>query len=225
MIALLDGVVLIACPWFSSVFMPILSGLQSFYWEISWSLMEALLSFSFCFWDPLFVFTFAILIMIYLGVGLFEFILFGTLCTSWTCMSFYFTKLGKFSVTISSNKFLIFCSPSPFGSPTMWILLSLIMSQRYFKLPSFFKFCFLLSVSIRCFLLPCLWNHWFDPQLHLICCWFHPVYFSFPLLSSSFLSGSFIWCLCPFYAYCLFVEVLTKFPDHPNKHGFELCVW
>ena len=35
--------------------------------------------------------------MMCLGVGLFGFILFGTLCTSWTCMYISFVRLGKFS--------------------------------------------------------------------------------------------------------------------------------
>ena len=38
--------------------------------------------------------------MMCLDVGLFGFILFGTLCASWTCMSVSFTKLGKCSFII-----------------------------------------------------------------------------------------------------------------------------
>ena len=64
--------------------------------------------------------TFGILIMMCLGVGLFASILFGTVCVSWTCMSISFTKLGKFSVIIFSNRFLVSCSfSSPSGTPMM----------------------------------------------------------------------------------------------------------
>ena len=49
--------------------------------------------------------TFGILMMMCLGVCLSGFILLGTLCTSWTCMSVAFTKLEKFSVIIFSSRF------------------------------------------------------------------------------------------------------------------------
>ena len=52
-------------------------------------------------------FTFAILIMICLGVGLYGFILFGILCVSYTCITVSFFMFGKFSAIISSNTFLI----------------------------------------------------------------------------------------------------------------------
>ena len=41
-------------------------------------------------------FTFAILIMICVGVGLFEFILFGILCDSYTCVSISFFRFKNF---------------------------------------------------------------------------------------------------------------------------------
>ena len=53
--------------------------------------------------------TLGILIMMCLGVGLFASILFGILCASWTCMSISFTKLGKISFNIFSNRFPISC--------------------------------------------------------------------------------------------------------------------
>ena len=53
-----------------------------------------------------------------LGVGLFASIIIGTRCTSWTCMSISFTKLGKFSFTIFSDRFPISYSfSSPSGTP------------------------------------------------------------------------------------------------------------
>ena len=45
---------------------------------------------------------FAILIAICLGLFLFELILYGTLGASWTLMSVFFPRLGKFSVIMSS---------------------------------------------------------------------------------------------------------------------------
>ena len=42
------------------------------------------------------------------------------LCTSWTCVYFYFTRLRKFSVIISSNKFSIFCFSSLSHVVCLW---------------------------------------------------------------------------------------------------------
>ena len=105
-------------------FLPIPSNLHSFFWEISWqsyknspvgnltAFLLLLLRFS------LRLLTFGILIMICFGVSLFEFILFGTLCASWTYISIFFTKLGKFAVIIFSNRFPISCSlSSPSATP------------------------------------------------------------------------------------------------------------
>ena len=49
--------------------------------------------------------TYAILIIIYLGVELFVHILFGTLCASCTWISVSFPRLGGILVIIPSNKF------------------------------------------------------------------------------------------------------------------------
>ena len=58
--------------------------------------------------------TFGIVIMMCRGVGLPVFILLGTPCASWTCVSVYFTKSGHFSFINFSNRFPVSCS---FSSP------------------------------------------------------------------------------------------------------------
>ena len=55
--------------------------------------------------------TFCVLIMICLCMGLFGFILFGTLFASWICMSISFTKLGKFSFIIFQITFQFLVLP------------------------------------------------------------------------------------------------------------------
>ena len=83
--------------------------------------------------------TFGILIMMCLGVLLFGSSLFGTLCAHWTYLSISFTKLGKFSLIIFSDKFSISCfSFSPSGTPMIQLLIHLEMSQRLLSLSSFF---------------------------------------------------------------------------------------
>ena len=151
--------------------------------------------------------------MMCLDMGLFGFILFGILCASWTSVSFSFTRLEKFSIIIFSNRFSIPCSISS-GTPMMQMLLLLMSSQKSLKL---FSFLISFSALVGCFLLPCFPIRWFNTLLHLICCWFLLVYYSFQLLYSSFLTV-FLWFICPF-ACCW---SLPKFLNHCYKHCFEL---
>ena len=76
--------------------------------------------------------SFALLIMMCLGVDLFGYIFFGTIS---------FPMLGKFTAIISSNKFSapFFLSP-PSEILIMQMLVCLILSQRFLKLSSFFFF-------------------------------------------------------------------------------------
>ena len=125
--------------------------------------------------------------MVNLGVGLFELLLFGTLCTSWTCMSNSFAWLRKFSVIISSYMFSIHCSPTyPSATPMTWILVHLMLSQRSLNLSSFFYFYFFLfclgvsailsfnsliwfSVSSSLLLCILLFSYWVHFWLVLLC--------------------------------------------------------
>ena len=91
--------------------------------------------------------AFESLIKICLNVGLFEFILFGTLCASCIWISVFFFKFGNFYTIISSNIFLIsFSLSSPSGTTKLRMLVHLMLSERSLKLFSFFKFGFLFAV-------------------------------------------------------------------------------
>ena len=146
--------------------------------------------------------------MMCLGVVLFGSNLFGTVCTSWTYMSISLAKLGKFSLIIFSNNFSIFCSFSS-GTPMIWMLVHLEMFQRLLILFSFFKFFFSSCFSdwmLISFYVP---NHWFEPHLPSLHCWF-PVDFSlFHLVLSSFLP----LCFCH-----------TQIFKHPYHQCFKLCL-
>ena len=75
------------------------------------------------------------LISMCLGVFLLGFILYETLCASWTSLSISFSILGTFSTIISSKFFSYpFFFSSSSGTPIVQILVHLILSQRSLKL-------------------------------------------------------------------------------------------
>nr|KAF6266950.1 hypothetical protein mMyoMyo1_011851 [Myotis myotis] len=82
-------------------------------------------------------------IMMFLGVGLFGFTLFGTL---WACVTFFFPTSGKFSDIISSNRFSNPCSSfCCSGTPIIRMLFRFMLSQSSLRLSSclfiFFSNC------------------------------------------------------------------------------------
>uniref|UniRef100_A0A8C6CBZ5 Uncharacterized protein n=1 Tax=Monodon monoceros TaxID=40151 RepID=A0A8C6CBZ5_MONMO len=91
---------------------------------------------------------FANLMTICLIVFLLGFILYGTLCASWTWVAISFPMLGKFLTIICSNIFSHpFSLSSLSGTPIMPMLLKLILSQRSLRLSSFLFILF----SLFCF--------------------------------------------------------------------------
>ena len=78
------------------------------------------------------------LINMCLGVSHLGFILFWTLWVSWTWVAISFSILGKFSTIISWNIFSCpFFSCSSYGTPMIWMLGHLTLSQWFLRLPSF----------------------------------------------------------------------------------------
>ena len=73
-----------------------------------------------------------------LGVFRLGFILFGTLCVSWTCVTISFPIWGKFLAIISSSTlswpFFLYSSS---GTPTIQMLGHFTLSQRSLRLSSF----------------------------------------------------------------------------------------
>ena len=90
-----------------------------------------------------FCLVFVSLITVCLGMFLLGFILYGTLCASWTWLTLSFSMLGKFSTIISSKIFSYrFFSSSSSGTPIIWMLVHLIFSETI--LSSFHSFYFIL---------------------------------------------------------------------------------
>ena len=126
-----------------------------------------------------------------LSVVIFVFILFGTVCVSWPWIFLSFPMLGKFSAIMSSsmvsNPFLL---SFPSGTPSLWISVSLILSQSSLKVSSLKTFSLFFFVQVEWFLLLSLLFCWSTPLYHLIYYWFLLVYFKFQLLYSSVLLDS-----------------------------------
>ena len=116
------------------------SGLQSFCWKTSCyayvvSLLCYLLLFACSFNILSLCLVFVSLISTCLGVFLLGFILYGTLCASWTWLTISFSMLGKFSTLISSKVFSYpFFFSSSSGTPIIQMLVHLILSQRSLRL-------------------------------------------------------------------------------------------
>ena len=98
---------------------------------------------------------FVIFITMWLDVFLLGFILPGTLCASWTWLTIFFTMLRKFQLlSLQIFPWVLSLSLSfPSWTPTMWILVCLMLSWRSVRLSSFLLILF----SIFCFL------YWFPP--------------------------------------------------------------
>ena len=95
--------------------------------------------------------VFVSLNIMFLGVFLLGFILYGTLCTSWTWLTISFSMLGKFSAISSSKIFSYpFFSYSSSGIPIIRMLVHLILSQRSLRLSSvlFILFTFFCSSEV-----------------------------------------------------------------------------
>ena len=83
---------------------------------------------------------------------LLRFILYGTLCASWT---FSFSLLGKFPITISSTFFWYsFFFPSCSGTPIIRMLVHLIWFQRSLRLSDWTELSVLLSYLLH----PWVWD-------------------------------------------------------------------
>ena len=89
------------------------------------------------------------LINMCLGVFLLGFILYGTLCASWTLLTIFFPILGKFSTIISSNIFSVrFFFSSSSGTPIIRMLVLLMLSQRSLRVSSILFILFSLFCSV-----------------------------------------------------------------------------
>ena len=124
-----------------------------------------------------------------LNVVIFVFILFGTVCVSWTWIFLSFPMLGKFSAIMSSNMVSNpFLLSSPSGTSILWLSVSLMLSQCSLKLSSLKTFflshslSLFFSVQVEWFLLLSLLFCWSTPLYHLIYYWSLLVYLKFQLL-------------------------------------------
>ena len=117
--------------------------------------------------------TFDSLINMCLGTFLLGFILYGTLCASWTWVATPFPMLGKFSTITSSNIFSVpFFFSSSSGTPIIQMLVCLILSQKSLQLSSILFILFSLFSSVAVFPLFYLSGRLSVPLHQLFCYWF-----------------------------------------------------
>ena len=113
-----------------------------------------------------------------LGVFLLGFILYGTLCASWTWLTISFSMLRKFSTIISSKIFSYpFFFSSSSGTHIIWMLVHLILSRGLRDYPQFFSFFLLYSALQKLFSPFYHPARWFILLFQIFCYWFLLEYF------------------------------------------------
>ena len=115
--------------------------------------------------------AFVSVISMCLGMLLLGFILYGTLCASWTWLTISFSMLGKFPKTIISSKFSHTLSFSlllgPLWAECVWYGPRGLWDSA--QLFSFFLLYSALPKLVPSFYLPA---HWFTLLLQIFCYWF-----------------------------------------------------
>jgi len=118
------------------------------------------------------------LISMCLGMFLLGFILYGTLCASWTWLTISFSMLGKFSAIIFSK---IFSHPFFFSSSSETPIIRMLVNWYYprglWDSPQFFSFFLLYSALQKLFPPFYLPTHWSILLLQIFCHWFLLEYF------------------------------------------------
>ena len=124
---------------------------------------------------------------------------------------------GSFPSLFYSNKFSISCSSfCPSGTPMIWILECLKISQMFLSLSSFFWI--LVSSNYSGWML-------ISSFCSKLLIW---VLVSFPSLLVPLFLFSFIFLYFFFhilYFFLSFVTILNEFCEHPDYQCFELCIW
>ena len=101
------------------------------------------------------------------------FILYGTLCASWTWLTISFSMLEKFSNYNLSKIFSCpFFSSSSSGTPIIQMLVHLILCQRSLRLSSVPFILFTYSALHKLFPPFYIPAHWFILLLQIFCYWF-----------------------------------------------------
>ena len=101
------------------------------------------------------------------------FILYGTLCASWTWLTISFSMLEKFSNYNLSKIFSCpFFSSSSSGTPIIQMLVHLILCQRSLRLSSVLFILFTYSALHKLFPPFYIPAHWFILLLQIFCYWF-----------------------------------------------------
>ena len=107
-----------------------------------------------------FCLVFVSLISMCLGVFFLGFILYGNLYTSWTWLTISFSTLEKFSTIISSKFFSFPLFSSSSGTPIIWMLVHLMLSQKVWDYSQFASFFLLVSALQKLFPPFYLPAHW-----------------------------------------------------------------
>ena len=121
--------------------------------------------------------VFVSLISMCLGMFLFGFILYGTLCASWTWLTISFSMVGKFPTIISSKIFSYPFFFSSSGTSTIQILVHLKLSQRSLRLSSVLCILFTLFCSSEVISTILSSSSLISSSASDFCYWFLPEYF------------------------------------------------